>query len=358
MDLSALLKSHGDEPSGENLEYDPAFISLELAAQPGEERQVGDAVIAAAEPDHAEVIAQAMDVLGRSHDLRAAVFLATSALRTRGLPAFAEVTGYIRGVLEQFWDTCHPQLDADDDDDPTMRVNAVAALAGNDTVLRALRITPLTDSRTFGRLTIRDVMIEAGDIAAPEDAENLPDAATIAAAFADTAPEKLETALAALERAHADVKAIAAVFDDRIGTQGPDLEPLERLLRRMVMRLREAGAGGAGAEDAGDAGAGAGAGEAEAGGPAGDDAGPVRAARPAAAGGAGAINGPQDVTAAIDRIVAYYNRFEPSSPVPLLLARVKRLVGASFLDIIKDMAPDGQDNVKVVAGLRDEEEDD
>ena len=82
MDIADLLKSHGDdEPSGENLEYDPAFISLELAAQPGEERQIGDSIIAAEEADHDEVIAQAMDVLGRSHDLRAAVILPSGSAK-------------------------------------------------------------------------------------------------------------------------------------------------------------------------------------------------------------------------------------------------------------------------------------
>ena len=35
---------------------------------------------------------------------------------------------YIRFCLEEYWETCHPELDADDDDDPTMRVNAVLGL--------------------------------------------------------------------------------------------------------------------------------------------------------------------------------------------------------------------------------------
>ena len=103
MDLTPYLSSRGDdEPSGENLEYDPAFISLELAAQPGEERQVGDSKIAAEEPDHDEVIRLAVEVLERAHDIRAAVFLAHSLTRTKGFAGFADVTAYVRGVLEQF----------------------------------------------------------------------------------------------------------------------------------------------------------------------------------------------------------------------------------------------------------------
>ena len=100
MDLSGFLNSHGeDEPSGENLEYDPAFISLELAAQPGEERQVGDSVIAAEDPDHDEVLVYAADVLGRSHDLRAAVFLAHSLLRTKGVTPKHPLRYGVRGFV-------------------------------------------------------------------------------------------------------------------------------------------------------------------------------------------------------------------------------------------------------------------
>lgn len=132
MDLRALLEPRSSEPpSGDNLEYDPVFTEMELAAQPGEEQQMGDTVVAAEDPDYREVKRTALQVLERSHDLRPAVFLANAVLNLDGLDAFAEVTGYIRGCLEDHWDTCHPELDEDDDDDPTMRINAVQGLCGN-----------------------------------------------------------------------------------------------------------------------------------------------------------------------------------------------------------------------------------
>jgi type VI secretion system protein ImpA len=354
MAIADLLKSHGDdEPSGENLEYDPAFISLELAAQPGEERQIGDSIIAAEEPDHAEVIAQALDVLGRSHDLRAAVFLAQSMLRTKGFPGLAEVTAYIRGVLEQFWDTCHPQLDPEDDDDPTMRVNAVTSLTGLDTIQRAIRMTPLTDSRTFGKLTLRDIMIADGDVPPPPEMEEPPEQSTISAAFQDSNAEKVEAARAAVAQAMEDVAAIEAIFDDKVPTAAPDLSDLTNLLKQVLSKFAAYGFGEAeeAAEDEGgdeDDGGGGGGG-AVARGPAGRGGGP-------GGGGSGAINGNQDVKAAIDRIIAYYARVEPSSPVPILLERAKRLVGADFLTIIKDMAADGLNSVYTIGGITEEEE--
>ncbi|MBL4919060.1 type VI secretion system protein TssA [Szabonella alba] len=353
MDLTDLLTSRGDdEPSGENLEYDPAFISLELAAQHGEERQVGDSVIAAEEPDHAEVISNAMEVLERSHDLRAAVFLAYSLLRTKGFPGFAQATTYIRGCLEQWWDSCHPQLDPDDDNDPTMRVNAIAALADADTMMRGIRLAPLTDSRAFGRVCLRDFMLAEGEISLGEDGESPPDLSALSAAFQDTDPARLQELRDAARQAQEDIKAIGRVFDEQVPTFGPDLAPLEKILRQVMSRFEAAGIGAAGGEEPegvdGDEGQDAGAD--------GAIAAPRTMAAPAGAGVPGVINSQQDVRNALDKIIAYYKRAEPSSPLPILLDRAKRLVGADFMTIIKDMAPDGRSNVQLIGGLEDEEE--
>ena len=59
----------------------------------------------------------------------------------------------------------------------------------------------------------------------------------------------------------------------------------------------------------------------------------------------------------LDRIIAYYARSEPSSPVPMLLERAKRMVGADFLTIIKEMAPDGIQNVHLIGGITETEDD-
>ena len=52
----------------------------------------------------------------------------------------------------------------------------------------------------------------------------------------------------------------------------------------------------------------------------------------------------------------YYERKEPSSPVPLVLKRAKRLVGKSFVYIIRDLSPDAMSQVRMVSGEKDGEE--
>ncbi|WP_232830561.1 type VI secretion system protein TssA [Oceanicella sp. SM1341] len=341
-DTDEMLQSLDDAaPCGENLEYDAEYTALELANQPTEERVIGDAVLSAEDPDYEEVAALALALLGRTKDLRVAAVLANAALRTGGLPGFARVLGYVRGCLELYWEHVHPQLDADDEDDPTMRVNAVLGLAEAGTVLRSLRLAPLTDSRSFGRISLRDMLVAEGELAPAED-ERAPDPQAIDAAFADTPPERLTEIAAAVQAVQDHARAIGGIFDAHIGAEGPDLAPLVKLARDIARRLPEQAATAPEAEASPGAEL-----------PAGD--GPAPAPAPGAPRAVpGAIETPQDVVATLDRIVDYYRRREPSSPLPLLLMRARRLVSADFMTVIRDMAPLGLENVALIGGLEEE----
>jgi type VI secretion system protein ImpA len=348
MDVAALLASRGDDaPSGENLEYDMDFISLELAAAPGEERQAGDEILPADDPDWADVRDKALVVLERSHDLRAACYLAPALLATEGLTGLAEAIAYIRGCVEDYWDTCHPQLDADDDNDPTMRVNAVQNLStpvggqsSEPPVLRLLRQAPLSESRAFGRFGLRDIQSANGEVPPPKGAD-APDPGAIAAAFQDSDPAILAERLAAARQVLADVKAIDARFNSEIPGRGPNFDAMLKMLQQVVKQLADHAPGNAAAaEDAADDVPAA---------PSGGSTGAV--ARPSGGGGGtGSIAGSRDVIAALDRILAYYEANEPSSPLPIILKRAKRLVGADFITIMKDLAPQGMESVTMIGG--------
>lgn len=334
--MEALLTPRSDEsPSGENLEYEPVFSALELAATPGEEKQVGEDIVAGDPPDYADVISKAHEVLEQSHDLRAAVHLAVAELHVNGFPGLARATGYIRGCLESFWDSCHPQLDEEDDDDPTMRVNSVVGLSDDTMLVRPVRKAPLAKSQAFGLVSLRDIEVAKGEISADPEAERVLDEAGIAAAFQDTDAELLSATFDGASSAFEDIKAIDAVFNDKTPGQGPDLSAIMKMLQRAVNVLAEAT--GSDAQEAD-----------------GEEAGTEGGAAPAAAPLSGAITSPRDVEAALDKIMAYYAAQEPSSPVPTILARAKRLVGADFMTIMQDMAPDGISNVKLVGGISDE----
>lgn len=342
MNLDALLGvKEGDSPSGENLEYDAEFIQMEIASQPGQERQAGDEILAAEDPDFADVQAKAQVVMDRSHDLRAGAIMAGALLNTQGLVGLSEATEYMRRCLEEYWDSCHPQLDADDDNDPTMRINAVRGLAATDTMLRWLRKAPLTKSRTFGRMSLRDIQIATGEVT-PSAGETGPDRTTIRAAFEDTDPDFLNAQLAATKATVANIKAIDSKFRAETPGFGPALDDLTKMLQQIVRHMSEYVAAPAGevaeADDSAE-----------------DDAAAEASAvvRKSGGGAPGAIETQRDVTAALDAIISYYRRAEPSSPVPIVLERAKRMVGADFMTIVRDMAPKGLENVMLIGGIND-----
>lgn len=341
-DLESLLAPIGDEsPSGDDLEYDAEFMALERAAAPKAERAIGDNVKAAEEPDWEKVVELAEGVLRRSKDLRPAIHLTTAWMRTSGMPGWSAGISLVRGLLENFWDTLHPQLDADDDDDPTMRVNSVVPLGDLQGVLRYFRITPFVQSPRLGRFSLRDLRIANGTLkTANSEGEAETSLTEIEACCLDCSEDELAAVTTAISQSLDNAKAIDAIFNDRVGTAGPDLKnllsdlyELKKFLEPQLARRRPQ------ENDAGAADSDLGAGE--------TGSGATRASN-------GAIAGPQDVMRRLDELCEYYSRNEPSSPVPLLLRRAQRLVGMDFMDLLKDLAPGGITELRVVSGTPDE----
>ena len=69
----------------------------------------------------------------------------------------------------------------------------------------------------------------------------------------------------------------------------------------------------------------------------------------------GDIRTPQDVIKLIDKICAYYERNEPSSPIPLLLKRAQRLVSKNFLEVIKELTPDTLRAIEALGGIQQQQ---
>lgn len=74
------------------------------------------------------------------------------------------------------------------------------------------------------------------------------------------------------------------------------------------------------------------------------------AAAPAAPRPAGDIANRDDVLRSLDKILAYYTRHEPSSPLPVLLNRAKHLVHADFAAIVRNLIPDGMSQFENLRG--------
>jgi type VI secretion system protein ImpA len=340
IDVEQLLQQISDEaPSGEDLEYDPAYGEMARAAEGRAAQQMGDSVVEAEEPDWRSVRNMATELLARSKDLRIGVQLTRALLNTDGVVGLSDGLEVTRRMLDQFWDNLHPQLDPDDDNDPIMRINTLVSLTDRDTMLADVRKAPLVSSRGLGRFSLRDIEIATGAVQAPEGAENLPSIEGIDAAFMDADLDELKVTADAIGAAIENVEAIESFVTEKVGVgQAADLSALPSLLRTaqqvMVDRLSRRGVG---VETSGEEGA---------------EAAPSAEGAPQPI--AGEIRSREDVVRVLDKACEYFERHEPSSPIPLLLRRAKRLVSKDFMEILRDLAPDGVEQAENIGGTSNE----
>jgi type VI secretion system protein ImpA len=335
-----------DSPCGENLEYDADFGEMERAAEPKADQQYGDTVIEGEPPDWKEVRGKALSLLSRTKDLRVAVMLARAAARTDGLPAFCDALAVVRGLIERYWQDVHPQLDPDDDNDPVLRVNCLSALCDSDACLRALHDAPLIALPGLGNLSYRAYLVAAGEAPTHEDEKALEKSA-IDGAFLDADTEVIRGRLESLQAGLASAQAAEAALTDAVGvSQAADFSPLTDVLKKMCRILEEQ------LHRRGDS--------VEAEEPSGEDQdgedAPAAVARPAAAAAPAfdQVRSRQDVIRLLDKICEYYQEHEPSSPVPLLLKRAKRVATMTFMDLLRDLAPSGLDEAMALGGDPDQ----
>ncbi len=355
--LTQLLNGVSSQsPCGEDLEYDPEFIEIEKTAQGKPEQQIGTTVIPAQQADWRVVESKSVDLFKRTKDLRIAVYLTQSLVHNKGLAGLRDGLLLIKGLLDQYWDEVHPRLDPSEDNDPTLRINSIAALCDAEMMLKGIREAVLADSNVFGRFSLRDIQYAGGKVPVPSSMEEaVPEVATINAAFMDTNVEDLQALESILQRSIETVADIDALLLDKLGTeQTADFSPLRQILNEAKQvideQLNHRGIEGVGGENSVDEDAAAASNHGD--GPEAtmakiDTTGGAVAATPLS----GEVNSREDVIRLLDMACDYYARCEPSSPVPLLLQRAKRLVSKDFMEIMRDLAPAGLTQVEEIGGV-------
>ena len=337
----ALLAPIGEaSPCGDDLEYDADFTALVAAAQGKPEQQFGDTVIAAVEPEWREVAEQSAMILRRSKDVRAAVLLLRASTRMQGVTGFASGLQLLTSLLDTFWDGIHPKLDAEDGNDPTMRLNALAPLTDEGMGLRDLYEAQVGMARGVGAIRVRDIAIAHNALATVggESAYSMAQVQGGLEAIQAERPEAIQAAIGV----PALVDRLQKLITERTGrADAVDVDALRGIGR--VLQKACAAASGSPDDTAAQA----------AGGDADTQAEGATASRPAAA--RGEIQNRQDAVQMLDRVIRYLEQAEPGNPAPLLIERAKKLIGVSFLEIMANLAPNAMDTIETVTGRRPSE---
>jgi type VI secretion system protein ImpA len=296
------------------------------------------------EPNWREIYEIAQAFFARTKDLRVAATLAKAQLRLSGLVGYSAGIRLARELLDRYWDALHPVLDPSDGD-ATMRVNALRELCDRQSVLLPLRSVPLLNVPSLGSFSFKDISA-AQDAARSGNLDTQHTKTEAALNNCDTS--HLQQLTAALQTSLDDLRSIESRVTDKLGSQQTlRFEELSNLLEQM-RRLFAARLSARAATTAEPA-------------PADADqdldmtldgltlqtnaaASTVRSA------GAWQIRSRGDVQRTLDLLCAYYERNEPSSPVPILLKRARRLSAMSFTEIVRDLTPAGAAELETIRG--------
>ena len=370
----------GENPSGEDLRNDPAFHELERLTEPqvkvvhdGRNKPAAQSTIPV---DWPAVLGKAEELRSHGRDLRLLVIVARALANEEGLAGLAQGLTLIAKTFEAHWETMHPALrpGLQPRDAALRRLNALADLQnGQEGLLANLRQMVFFAPRPIGPISGRDleqgalddrVMLQeaASGLNATEKAalvsahgQLLNRVGSGCAAQQDQAGEQMTALIAG---AHAAIEALDAVdtaLNARLEGSGATVPDLKRFLQRVLTTLERNTAVETTAEAATNGAAS----------PAPAPASPATPARNGhgaetmasyAEPGAGLpdrISSRDDVVKCLDLVVAFYDRTEPSSPIPHLARRVRRMVHMDFVELMEDLAPSGLKEFRLLAGVPD-----
>ena len=328
-DTSLLEPLSAENPCGEDLEDTQLLASFDAY------RVFGQSAPLSEETDWREIRDRSLEALEKSKDFRLLTHLASAVVRTDGFGALAQTLSVGARWLESWSKEVFPRVD----DDAILRRNALNGFADRMAVVDGARRVPILKHAQLGSVSIRDIEIATGQLALAEGETASMDEAQFNALLSASTTEDLQALSSQLEQAVQGLESMEGAMRNQGGDQAaPEFDslsvPLARTLKRVNDQL------GTRTPNPGTATAG----------PGGDGA---------AAGGAvagNAIRSRQDATRALDAVADFFRANEPSSPIPLLLDRAKRLVARSFLEVLAELAPEALGPAKAASGVRDSAE--
>lgn len=385
MDLESLLSPlAGELPSGVELRNDARFHSIERLLEPASRarRVKADNTINESAPpvDWSTIMSEGQALAADGRDLRLLAFLVRGLYATEGFSGLARGLGLLQRTVGDFWDSLHPALR--DRDDPLMaamaRTNALRQLENDDNgLLGDLRFGIAFSPRGIGPVSFDDVAAitlsdfdvlartASGLNQAEKDKilarhhERTKRANAACRTVAAEQGEEIVAMVAEIGACLIGIDTLAATFTEKGGFDGaaglslPDLTAFLTSFRRSLEKAlaeteAHVGATAALPDQAG--------GRPEPGtrAPAPPQAnGAVNSANGGAGSNPGTINSRADVEAALDKIVAFYERTEPSSPIPHVARRLRKMVAMNFLQLMQEVAPSGLKEFRNIAGLDD-----
>jgi type VI secretion system protein ImpA len=361
--LNKLLEPcSADGGVGQNLEYDSRHISMCEHAEGTPEQEYGETLIAAQAPDWRELYKTSSELSIETRDLRVAVMMSESLCRLQGWIGLDDGLKVVSCWTVNFWDLVHPQLDESDGNDPVERLGILARLSHTDYLIEGVLQLPLAEEPALGSVTLQD--LRRSPVASDERLESLT-RPEIEAIFLSASTESLRNTGDLIQSCLQSVEQIEAFLNEKLGPGQWNADRLLAALREcadavenawgnrvgVVHHEAQAKAGMLPSDRANSL-------ESE-----GETTSDAQSAATANESGVSlsdleqplVITSRAEAMEVLDCLCQYFHKYEPASPVPLLLQRAKRLIPMSFVDILRELAPNGLDQAMQSVGALNEE---
>jgi len=355
-----------DTPSGVDLRNDARFHAIERLIAPAakESRDALDETSSdvSTSVDWGDVQNKAGELAAGGQDLRLLVIVTRSLFHTDQFAGFAAGLDMITQLLDQSWDTLHPTLR----ERPTpkeaalRRINALMQLENDESgLLGDMEYLPVFTLRGIGpisgydlasaKLTDDQVLREGPSglgqteqaAQSAEHAELVKRVSGACRAYSAEHPDDMEALCNAVTASKAALTAMESKLSDKLGGNGAGVKfnALLQFLERIERTLDEIAIGDD--EMATDS-------------PEPTDDSPAAHSTPKTTSSVpGTISTRKDVEKYLDMIIAFYERTEPSSPIPHLARRMRRMVPMDFVELMNEVAPSGMKEFRNAAGVTD-----
>lgn len=376
MDIENLLSPlAGDHPSGVELRNDARFHAIERLLEPAGRRirLKDDGTINESAPpvDWSGILSQAETLATEGRDLRLLVIVLRGLYASDGFGGLSQGLTLLRRSVAEYWDSLHPALRERDDPSAAAmaRSNALRQLDNDDNgLLGDIRFGIAFSPRGIGPVSLDDVArITLSDfdvlsktasglskdekdaiVSRHRDRANRAKAAS--RAMAAEQGEEVATMVADIETCLEGINQLCATFTEKGGFEGaaglslPELTEFLTYCNRSLKRaIADSDKQPSATVPEGDSF------------PASATPSDMQAASntnsAANSSDSGTINSRSDVEAALDRIVDFYERTEPSSPIPHVARRLRRMVAMDFLQLMHEIAPSGLKEFRNIAGI-------
>ncbi len=241
-----------DRPSGESLQYSGLFDEIREARRADDVLEQGDWKRELKVADWDEAVALATDaLLTKTKDLQVGAWLAEGLTMLHGFAGCRDGLKLMKGLHEQFWETCYPEID---EGDMEGRANVLSFFDRQ--VALSLRKAPLTrapgmnfswlewnESRPFdipesvtGPLD-GDAQTRLSELKRQAVEENKTSGEDFRKAKGSTPKAYYESASKALAQAWDEFQGLDRVMDEKFGRQTPGLSELKKSIeevRRVV----------------------------------------------------------------------------------------------------------------------------